>query len=645
MKLKLEIINNSFISLDEENQTSHISNLKALLKKALPYSFYENGLEKDDLKKTEVFFNENLPIIKWTKINNSKNISIILLAKHRKNGVNFFYDMVSRWLIFQKNLNVDLFYSIDFSISNITNDKLTLMQAIISVESQNDFDDIEKNRRTFETELRLGIVSDFHAKRITEFKGLSNDRKTAMVQEKIGALIQKRPKEYGKNIFSEMQQFLIMSRDEFKSQRDYHHISRIISILYMIRKLLKQNIEQNQDKRYVILKFLKTKLKAKEQDKAVLGVLVGINFLKEHEIFEKKHLISAIKNFLPYTQFVENSFFIDKASKNEIQTCYIEVQKPNGIDFTKEEISVLKEELPIYLKGNVEQLIHPVFMPRNEEEIVKNMLVLSQQLQYVHDIPQVIISFDKQTYTDISFNVILLRVLRPQASPLKDLISKIKSKNRFIIDKVKKVGIIRRKYLKEANVFRVLLESSNYLRSDHSLDINRARLSVLEELNLLFGEIRDYMGGMIYKQNEAYKSLQAILGQIGKHYDNLLEKFFYSITPTEMTAIVRPDILKNLFLMLINAIKREETRIKKHSDFLFKQESNKLYIMVPIYDQNVKKKIKDKIDNLNVLSSELVSFSLTAHDIPYLGYVFLTDDKSKQKIFFDSIQKSLSEKV
>ena len=320
----------------------------------------------------------------------------------------------------------------------------------------------------------------------------------------------------------------------------------------------------------------------------------------------------------------------------------MEAEKPNGMNFTDQEIHVLKDELPTYLKGNIEQLIHPVFMPRNEEEIVKNMLVLSSQLKYVHDIPQVIISFDKQTYTDLSFNVILLRVLRPIDLPIKDLITKTNRPFKFIIDKVKKVGIIRRKYLKEANVFRVFLQSANYLRSDHSVDINKARLDVLEELNQLFGEVRDYMGGMIYKQNEAYKSLQNILGQIGKHYDNLLEKFFYSITPSEMTAIVKPDIMKNLFLMLINAIKREETRIKKHSDFLFKQEMRHLYIIIPVYDPNVKKKIKDQIDNINILSSELISFSLTSHDVPYLGYVYINDDKAMQKVFFGSIQKSLA---
>ena len=157
----------------------------------------------------------------------------------------------------------------------------------------------------------------------------------------------------------------------------------------------------------------------------------------------------------------------------------------------------------------------------------------------------------------------------------------------------------------------------------------------------MFGDVRDYNGGMICKQNEAYTLLKNILGEIGRHYEILLEKFFYSIAPAEMTAIVKPDILKNLFLMLINAIKREETRIKKHSDFLFKQELKHLYIMIPVYDENKKNVIKESIESLNIFSSEMISFNLTSHDVPYLGYVYLCDDKAKQKLFFDCIQNSL----
>jgi hypothetical protein len=641
--MKLDLLKNDFNSLDDENLTSHYSSLIALIKKILPLEFLDDNIHGDNLKKIEYFLNENLPIVKLSNIEKGKKVCIILMCKHRKNAVNFFYDMITRSLVPQKNLNVEMFFLKDFSFNEFNQEKFSIMQAIINIDNDEDYEIIEKNKRVFETELRLGIVSDYHANRITEFKGLSYDRKTAMVQEKIGSLIQKRPKEFEKNIFSEMQQFLIMSRDEFKSQRDYHHISRIISILYMIRKILKQNTYLNPDKRHVLLKFLKTKLMLSNQiEKNVLGVLVGFNFLKEHEVFEKKHLINAIKHFLADVNFIENSYFIDNAQRNEIQTSYIEIEKNDGKEFSAQEINILKESLPSFLKTNIEQLIHPVFMPRNEEEIVKNILVLSQQIKFVHDLPQVIISFDKQTNQDLSFNVILLRVLKPNDISLKDLIYNTKSNLKIVLEKVKKVGVVRRKYLKEANVFRVFLESSKYLRLDNSLDINKARQDVLLELNNLFGDVRDYNGGMIYKQNESYKLLKASLGEIGNQYDSLLEKYFYSINPSEMTAIVKLDLLKNLFLMLINAIKREEMRIKKHADFLFKQELKQIFIVIPIYDLNIREKIENHVDNMNILSSEILSFFISLHDISYLGYVLISDDKIKQKHLLDLVKQNLS---
>jgi hypothetical protein len=360
-----------------------------------------------------------------------------------------------------------------------------------------------------------------------------------------------KPKEYGKNVFSEMQKFLIMSRDEFKSERDYHHISRIISILYMIRKLIASKIEKIPNKRFVILKFLKTKLKNNSIEKTVLGVIVGINFTKPNEVFEKDHLVKAISHFISDIAAIKNSFFVDKNQRNSIQTCYIEIEKTKNIDFTLDEINILKEDLPIYLKGNIEQLIHPVFMPRNEEEIVRNIMTLSHQLKYVHDIPQVIISFDKQINLELSFNIILLRVLRPSDQSFKDLILKQDSKIRFIQDRVKKVGVIRRKYLKEANVYRAYLSSADYLRADHTIDINRARKDVLEELINIFSDIRDYNGGMLLKQNEAIKALEDSIADISKQRGVLLEKFFYSITPVEMTTVIQTDILKNLFFMKV----------------------------------------------------------------------------------------------
>ncbi len=643
MKLELDLLSskedNSF-SLDRSH---HVNAIKVLARKILPSNiFFQEEITADKVNKAKLFLNEALPIIKWSDVKDSiGSVSIILMCKQRYNVANFFYDMVNRWLIPQKKLNIELFFTSDFIFPRLSTEKFTIMEIIISVNKE-EIEGILQNKKSFETELRLGIVSDFHANRIREFKGLSNDRKTAMVQEKIGSLMMSKPKEYGKNIFSEMQQFLIMSRDEFKSERDYHHISRIISILYTIRKIIKQNIDIVPDKRYVVLKLIKTRLKdSKGSVKIVLGMLVGLNFVKEHEVFEKRHLIKAVNYFIKDAKAVDKSYFVDKNSRNSIQTCYLEIEKPDNKNFSHDEIKLLKEKLPAYLKGNVEQLLHPVFMPRNEEEIMRNVMTLSHQLKYVHDIPQVIISFDKQTSMDLTFNIIFLRVLKMNDLPLREIIIRSKTLMKLIQDRVKKVGIIRRKYLKEANVFRAQLSSGDYLRDDHTVDINKARRDILNELVRIFGEVRDYNGGMIYKQNEVFTELKSYLADIGKQNEVLLEKFFYSISPVEMSTIIKPQTLKDIFLMLLNAIKREETRIKRNNDILFKKEAKQICIIIPMHESLKKKVVMDEIEKLNFLSSELVSFSLNSHETMYLGYVYLSDNKEKQDLLFHKIQDNL----
>ncbi|NGX63170.1 MAG: hypothetical protein KR126chlam6_00577 [Candidatus Anoxychlamydiales bacterium] len=64
--------------------------------------------------------------------------------------------------------------------------------------------------------------------------------------------------------------------------------------------------------------------------------------------------------------------------------------------------------------------------------------------------------------------------------------------------------------------------------------------------------------------------------------------------------------------------------------------------LIVIYKKKLKENTIFFIGNINILSSELISFSLTSHDVPYLGYVYINDDKAMQKVFFGSIQKSLA---
>lgn len=624
------------------NENEHYKEgIRSLLKKILPNDFFFGVSAAENRTQRLLYLNDSLPIVKWSDIEGAPcNLSIIMMCKYRLNAANFFYDMINCWLMPQKRLNVDLFFAADFYLPETCQSAFTIAEIIVRLKSSQEVEDVKRNLRSVDTEIRLGVVSNYHANRIMEFKGLPTDGKIAMIQEKIGSLIQSRSKDFDKNIFSQMQRFLVTCVDEFKNTRDYHHISRIISLLYLMRKLLKQKVDSFPNRRHLILKFLKTRLALSSGEKNVLGVLVGLNFLREHEVFEKNHLITAVKNYLPHVKFVENSFILDKGRENNIQTVYMEVEKEDGADFSFEEIQLLRESLPDHLKGHIEYLMHPIFMPRNEEEILRNIMALSRQLKYVNDIPQVIISFDEQLGAELAFTVIFLRVLKPKMEKMEEIVKQSQSKVRLLIDRTRKVGNMRRSYAKEATVLRVLLPMQSYFRPDHSVDLYKARKDVAAKLEDIFGPVRDYNGGMIYHQNEHFTAFKTALGQVAKQNEILLEKFFYSIAPAHMRSVLDVDALKTFFLMLVQFNKTSASYQKK-PDFLLKEEAKRVFAVLPAHDSVQKKAVMLAVQKLNIPSHRLISYALESHDKPSFGYLYLCDDKEKQKLLIKTIQQTL----
>jgi hypothetical protein len=582
-------------------------------------------------------FADMLPLISWSDLSKAPcTLSVLLLCKYRFNACNFFYDMISRWLLPQKRVNVELFFASDVRLPHLSEDLLSVAEIVVYLKSAQDAEEVRRNLHAIETEIRLGVVSNYHARRILEFKGLSSDGKTAMIQEKIGSLIQSHSKDFDRGIFTQMQQFLVTCPEEFKNERDYHHISRIISNLYSLRKLLKQNIDVFPEKRHIHLKFLKTQL-SQQKSKHVLGVLAGINFLSDHEVFETSHLVNAIQKHFPAIHPVEGSFFIDRAPDSSVQTLYLEIEKKGGVDFTLDEIHLLRTALPNQIKSHIEELTHPIFMPRNEEEVLRNIMSLSRQLRYVSDIPQVIISFDEQKGKDLCFTVILLRVQPAEAPTLQELFAGSKSPLKYIPDRVRRVGHLRKKYVKEATVFRTVVSTDLYLRPDHSVDLIRARQFILTELSALIGGVRDYNGGMIYKQNELLGALRASLGKIADQHNLLLEKFYYSLNPIEMRTSVEVEHLRQLFLLLLQSMRSEFGLSKRGGDYLYKQDSRRALAVVPV-DGEKRTLLLEKIEALDLPVHQLVSFGLDTGGNSYAGYLLLSEDANLQKRFLKTIE-------
>lgn len=582
-------------------------------------------------------FADLLPLIHWSDLSNAPcTLSVLLLCKYRLNACNFFYDMISRWLLPQKRVNVELFFASDVRLPHLSEDLLSVAEIVVYLRSAQDVEAVRRNLHAIETEVRLGVVSTYHARRILEFKGLSSDGKTAMIQEKIGSLIQSHSKDFDRGIFTQMQQFLVTCPEEFKKERDYHHISRIISNLYSLRNLLKQNLDAFPSKRRIHLKFLKTQL-ASQRSKHVLGVIVGLNFLSDHEVFETTHLVSAIQKHFPSVQPVKGSFFIDRSSSVLFQTLYLEIEKPQGADFTLEEVHLLRNALPDQIKSHIEQLTHPIFMPRNEEEVLRNIMSLSRQLRFVNDMPQVIISFDEQRGSDLFFTVILLRVHAENAPTVQQLFAASQTKLKYIPDRIRRVGHLRKKYMKEATVFRTTVNSENFLRPDHSVDLYKARQYVLSELSVLIGEVRDYNGGMIYKQNELLASLKSALGRVAEQHNILLEKFYYSINPIEMRTSIDIEHLKQLFLLLLQSMKVDVGLGKRERDYLYKQDAKRALAVIPV-DSGCRKKLAERIERLSLPVHQFVSFFLETTDSSYAGYLLLSGDAELQKNFLSAVE-------
>jgi len=606
-----------------------------LIRKIVPIELLGPSTEHPASQRTR--FADMLPFVRASDLGKAPcSLSVLLLCRYRLNACNFFCDMISKWLLPRRQVNVELFFSSDVRLPHLSDDLLSVAEVVVYLKSASEVEEARRNLQTVETEIRLGVVSNYHARRILEFKGLSSDGKTAMIQEKISSLIQNHSKDFDQGIFSQMQQFLVNCPDEFKKARDYHHMSRMISNRHSVRRLLQQTIALLPEKRHVILKFMKTRIAQKGEQKPVLGILAGLNFLREHERFEEEHLVAAIRQLLPSSRLVPGSCIADPIRENAFKTTYLEMEKEDKSDFLLQEIQVLKNGLESVLKEHIEQLTHPIYMPRNEEEVLRNIVTLSNQIRSAKDPAQVILSFDETRGSELYFTVILLRICRDKELSVQELFSRSKTELKYIPDRIRKITSFRHKYIKEAIVFRTFISSQLFLRTDHSVDLYKARTFLFDKLCGIIGPLRDYNGGMILKQNEQLDALKSALGKVADTHSILVEKFFHAIAPIEMRTSCAVEPLKQLFLLLLGTIKKETPRLPfAGSDCFSKQESDRVLAVT----QRTKTKLK-AIDALQIAVHQLVTISLDLEQGSFLALLLLSSEKALQTSLLTALRTS-----
>jgi hypothetical protein len=615
------------------------------IQKIVPSHFWSSSnLSSEALKDLRREFLESLPLFSWVETNEQmpRNISFFLISKYRQNAFKFFFDMIGNWLVPERRLNIVLFYAVDFRIPPLGQELYTLCEVMVRIESEKELEIVVRNLPNLSTEICLGVKSSYYARRILDIKGLSVDEKMMNIQDFLNRLVRRFPDYFSHDIYNEMQHVMIICSDPFKAIRMYKHLCRIIMVQYLFGRVLREAVKIAPKRRHLTLKIFRAKFRQSHIPKKVLAVYAGVNFLSENELFEEKHLLKAIQNYLPDVKPVEESFFLNQPNNENICTVYLEVEKLDGSDFSTEEILRLRRELPNDLKDRIEHLMHPIFMPRNEEEVMRNILSLSAQLNYLRDIPQVFITFDEQAQAHLFFTIILVRILKSNEGEksIEELFHESHTFLEYIHDFSRPVGYLRKKHIKEATVFRVKLSKNMFLRGDHSIDLCKARQVVVEELQRILGQIRDYNGGMISKQNELLCHVRNHLSEAGTYNDFLLENFFYSLTPVIMRSILEPHALKTLFLLMLDNLEKRWFDSEAYH-LKMQRELDTVYVMITSRNPRIKDEMCRALFGLNIPSSELATVCVNASDTPCLGYIYKCDDPYKQEHFCQVLKHAL----
>ncbi len=604
-----------------------------------------------------------LPIIDNTPIEpntNTFSITILCQGENTEGIAHFIPHLICHWLVFGRTLNISSNRCLSFHFKN-SSLPFTFLELIINIDNIQNTQMIEENLQSLIKEIRLSILAVYHARSSLSMQELSigdknnclqqdlsfylnqssydktkeiiynlqKEKKLSQIKKNIAFLLTKRPLSFDRDIFDHIYHVTQLYRGHFATHRDPKHLSRIIALQYFFQKTLKNQVS----KKKILLKVLKTQ----KENTTVLGVILSFHFNADTQRFEKAHAIKAISTCIDNYEWIPDSFILDKREE-KICSIYFEIQKNN---FSKEEIMQLKNKLPNAIFSHTEPIVHNIFNPPNEEETIRNIILLSKQIKYVKDLPQVIINYDSQNSNEIQFQIIMVRILQVQTPSIKQLIDSSCIFCHIHLEEVKTIGLLRNKYIKEANLFRISINKASFFRPDNSLDLRKARSMVAAELTKVIGEFRDYNGGMIAKQHYVFRQAKKLLPFLTQSQEHFLANVFYSLKPTIMQSILPPSVLSSLFQMVLSAL---DADLSKSPYFLNTYiQDNYQVIFIASNNPKIKEEVYLTIRSLKYPSIDLGTLSIEVEDISITALLHHLRDNKQQEKLLTAVEENLKE--
>jgi oligopeptide transport system substrate-binding protein len=387
-------------------------------------------------------------------------------------------------------------------------------------------------------------------------------------------------------VLKELQRFLLASDCDFLDIRHPSHLLKIVRSHLWLKEMHAHHPSTGGSEKWFYYRIFRSKLHFPFGTKNVICLVISLHCLSTYEQFDHRHIMLACKRCLPSLEAVPRSFFMYRYADEPTISFYVEVENNDGSFISSAEISHLKRELGQELSASIEQVMSRIDIPQNDEDLLHNFLLLSQQIQNTKQIPQVIIQFHGQTDTVLGFYVTVVRAIKkgrdviPLLSHLPSEVSKCIPLRSSIID------TLRRKHLKQGLVFLVECHKEPFLRKDRSVDFLKARESVVHCIESFLGKIRDLNGGLIYQQHQLIESILPLLTKEEAKEFPIAESLFQSLSPPLMKNLLGPEHIVTVFRQLLSL--KAEAKHKSSKRMLIEEYSKELFIgciCPPLFDK------------------------------------------------------------
>jgi oligopeptide transport system substrate-binding protein len=456
------------------------------------------------------------------------------------------------------------------------------------------------------------------------------------VYENIKKWISRFPLKLDSSLLNDLLLFYFSTSKNYLNHRHSTHLFRLILSGHMMQKKLLHQATFFSSSRHIYVRWIPATLSFPFSTRPVLGCLIGFNVLDKYELFDEENVFLTLQKQLPNLRIVKESAYQHRSQHKNLKIIYFEIEKLDGKSFSLKERNLLRNNIEEKVKKSIQKLSPALFVGNNEEEVYKNILVLSQEIQSSRNIPQASINLDQQTGKEIVFRVTLVYISPYPHFSLKDHFRHCN----FVTQRLVTVKQIESRSI-EAHIFHLYLQrDASILRSDGSLDFYSARQKVVALIKEGVGEIRDFNGGIIIKQREMFLSFKERFGNIDQLEPELLETFFYSLMPLEKQALLDPEILASVFNYFFE---NKQHRLEKDLSYSLKvyHEEKCTYLIAQGSNSSFSQTI----------SIFLKEQSFRAQDIAYnimetpLGFffncVFLQDNASYVESFIQLLQQSL----